>query len=216
MSGEFSAAERAAVYRAMRERRDVRSDFVSDAVPQDVLLRVLAAAHMAPYVGLSQPWHFIAVRDPAIRDAVHAAFQDANARAALDEGERAERYRALRLEGIRSAPLGICVTCDDGEKRGAGLGRQTMPETLRYSSVCAIANLWLAARVEGLGVGWVSIIDPDALREVLAIPAHIAIVAYLCVGYTSGFALEPDLERAGWEARIPLEEAIDYERYDPR
>lgn len=213
--GTFSDLERAAVYRAIRERRDVRADFTGEPVPQDVLLRVLGAAHMAPSVGLSQPWRFIVVREPDVRATVYDAFLAANERAAQRyAGERGERYRTLKLEGIRSAPLGICLTCDDGAVRGAGLGRQTMPETLRYSTVCAIANLWLAARIEGLGVGWVSIIDPAALRAILGIPAHIAIVAYLCVGYTSGFASEPDLERAGWETRIPLADAIDYERYD--
>ena len=210
----FSDDERAAVYRAIRERRDVRADFRDNPIPGDVLERVLAAAHMAPSVGLSQPWRFVVVRDAAIRSTIYDAFQAANTRASERyTGDRAVVYPTLRLEGIRTSPIGICVTCDDGEVRGAGLGRQTMPETLRYSAVCAIANLWLAARVEGVGVGWVSIIEPDALRTILGIPRDIAVVAYLCVGYTNGFAREPDLERAGWEARIPLANVVDYDRY---
>ncbi len=211
----FSEDERAAVYRAIRERRDVRAEFLDEPVAAEVLLRVLGAAHLAPSVGLSQPWRFIVVRDAATRASIYDAFLAANEHAAASYADdRAELYRRLRLEGIRSAPIGICVTCDDDAERGTGLGRATMPETLRYSAVCAIANLWLAARVEGLGVGWVSIIDPGHLRTILGIPSDIAIVGYLCVGYTAGFAREPDLQREGWESRVPLAEVVDYERYE--
>ena len=214
MTSDFSPEERAAVYRAIRARRDVRADFSSEDVPDDVLLRVLEAAHLAPSVGLSQPWRFIVVRDLATRRDVRAAFDEANTAAARAyEGERAERYRSLRLQGILEAPVNLCVVCDDDPERGHGLGRQTMPETVRYSTVCAIQNLWLAARVEGLGVGWVSIVDPHALRRILAIPDHLTVVAYLCIGYVHTFATEPDLIRAGWETRLPLEAVIDQERY---
>lgn len=214
---DFSAEERAAIYRVIARRRDVRANFLPDEVPEDVLLRVLDAAHSAPSVGLSQPWRFIVVRNVETRAAVHRAFTTANERAAaIYEGELADRYRALRLEGILSAPLNVCVVCDDRPARGFGLGRQTMPETVRYSTVCAVQNLWLAARAEGLGVGWVSIVDPDAVRELLAIPAEIAVVAYLCVGYVNEFATEPDLVRARWESRLPLEAVVDRERYDAR
>ncbi len=214
---DFSAEERAAIYRVIARRRDVRANFLPDEVPEDVLLRVLDAAHSAPSVGLSQPWRFIVVRNVETRAAVHKAFTTANEHAAaIYEGELADRYRALRLEGILSAPLNVCVVCDDRPARGFGLGRQTMPETVRYSTVCAVQNLWLAARAEGLGVGWVSIVDPDAVRELLAIPAEIAVVAYLCVGYVNEFATEPDLVRARWESRLPLEAVVDRERYDAR
>jgi 5,6-dimethylbenzimidazole synthase len=213
-SNDFTLAERGAVYRAMAARRDVRADFVSEEIDDAVLMRVLAAAHMAPSVGLSQPWRFLIVRDAARRARVHAAFLRANdAAAAAYAGDRAERYRALRLEGIRTAPVNICVTCDDSAERGAGLGRHSMPEMTRYSTVCAIQNLWLAARVEGLGVGWVSIIEPEELRAIFSIPAALTIVAYLCVGYTSSFAEQPDLERARWERRVPLSDVIDRETY---
>ena len=160
----FSASERAAVYRAIRLRRDVRADFTSEAVSDDVLERVLEAAHAAPSVGLSQPWRFIVVRELATRRRVRAAFDDANAAAMIYTGAQSERYARLQLQGILEAPVNLCVVCDDDPPRGHGLGRQTMPETARYSTVCAIQNLWLAARVEELGVGWVSIIDPRALH----------------------------------------------------
>jgi 5,6-dimethylbenzimidazole synthase len=213
----FSAAERAAVYRAIGSRRDVRADFIGDTVPDDVLERVLAAANLAPSVGLSQPWRFIVVRDLVSRRRVRAAFEAANASAAAAyTGEELERYARLTLQGILEAPVNICVVCDDDPQRGHGLGRQTMPETARYSTVCAIQNLWLAARVEGLGVGWVSIIDPRELRAIFAIPERLTIVAYLCVGYVRGFADEPDLLRAGWETVLPLSEVVDHERYTER
>lgn len=210
---DFDAAERAAVYRAIRSRRDVRSQFVADEVEDEVLQRVLEAAHAAPSVGLSQPWRFIVVRDRQTRAAVQAAFTEANAVASgIYAGERASQYRALRLEGILDAPVNLCVLCDDEPTRGHGLGRQTIPETARYSTVCAIQNLWLAARVEGLGVGWVSIIDPNALRTIFHVPTGLSIVAYLCVGYVSAFAEEPDLVSADWESRAPLSDVVYHER----
>jgi 5,6-dimethylbenzimidazole synthase len=213
----FTAAERAAVYRAIGRRRDVRADFVSDDVSDEVLGRVLAAANLAPSVGLSQPWRFIVVRDLVSRRRVRAAFETANAAAATAyTGEQQERYARLSLQGILEAPVNICVLCDDDPQRGHGLGRQSMPETARYSTVCAIQNLWLAARVEELGVGWVSIIDPRELRAIFEIPERLTVVAYLCVGYVRGFADEPDLLRAGWETVLPLSEVVDHERYTER
>lgn len=214
---DFTPSERAAVYRAIRARRDVRSHFSGTPVDDDVLMRILEAAHNAPSVGLSQPWRFIVVRDLATRTAVRAAFADANAAAGRTyAGERAGRYRALRLEGIVDAPVNVCVVCDEDPERGHGLGRRTMPETALYSTVCAIQNFWLAARVEGLGVGWVSILDPEALRGLLAIPDRLRVVAYLCVGYVGAFAEGPDLERAGWEGRVPLADVVDRERCSAR
>jgi len=204
------------VYRAIHSRRDVRSHFVSDEIEPEVLRRVLEAAHAAPSVGLSQPWRFIVVRDKATRGAVHAAFLEANAAASkIYSDERAEHYGRLRLEGILEAPVNLCVLCDENPARGNGLGRQTIPQTAVYSTVCAIQNLWLAARAEGLGVGWVSIIDPDALRTIFAVPSHLTIVAYLCLGYVRSFAPEPDLITAGWEERAPLETVVYEERFPP-
>ncbi|MGP6156568.1 MAG: 5,6-dimethylbenzimidazole synthase [Vulcanimicrobiaceae bacterium] len=214
MSSDFSPAERAAVYRVIRSRRDVREQFVGDDVSEVLLARVLEAAHCAPSVGFSQPWRFIVVRELATRTAVYEAFLAANdAASRIYSGARAEHYRALRLQGILSAPVNICVVCEQKPERGNGLGRQTMPETVNYSTVCAIQNLWLAARVEGLGVGWVSIAEPQALRDIFCVPATAGIVAYLCLGFVSAFRDEPDLQRADWERRLPLEDVIHRERY---
>ncbi len=212
---DFTPAERAALYRAIALRRDVRAEFLPEAVDAGMLERVLAAAHQAPSVGLSQPWRFIVVRELAIRRAVHECFLRANAEATASyDAATAARYGALRLAGILDAPVNVCITCDDEPARGNGLGRRTMPETARYSTVCAIQNLWLAARVEGLGVGWVSIVEPAELRALLGIPDRIAVVAYLCIGHVATFAPIADLERDRWEARVALADVVDYERYE--
>jgi 5,6-dimethylbenzimidazole synthase len=213
-SSPFSDAERAAVYRVIAERRDVRRGFLDVPLTEDTLQRLLAAAHSAPSVGLMQPSRFIVIRDPAVRGAVHGIFQQANTQAAAGYASgRREQYADLKLEGILEAPQNLCVLCDSGSERGHGLGRQTMPETALYSTVCAIQNLWLAARSEGVGVGWVSILDPEKLRALLHIPDHLTLVAYLCLGYVNGFASAPDLERYGWEKRVALETAVSYDRY---
>lgn len=210
----FNKAEREAVYRVIAERRDVRRGFLGTPLPDDLIGRLLAAAHSAPSVGLMQPSRFIVVRNVGIRKAVHRVFEEAN-QLALDNysGEQAERYSGLKLEGILEAPQNLCVLCDQDNARGHGLGRQTMPETAVYSTVCAIQNFWLAARSEGVGVGWVSIVDPAKLCSVLNIPAHLKLVAYLCFGYVESFAFEPDLERFGWERRIDLKTVVSYDRY---
>jgi 5,6-dimethylbenzimidazole synthase len=210
----FSEAEREAVYRVIAERRDVRRGFLDAPLPEDLIGRLLAAAHSAPSVGLMQPSRFIVIRDYGIRKAVHQIFEEANRRA-LDtyNGEQAERYSNLKLEGILEAPQNLCVLCDRENERGHGLGRQTMPETAVYSTICAIQNFWLAARSEGVGVGWVSILDPMKLCNVLNIPDRLTLVAYLCFGYVEGFASEPDLERYGWERRIDLKTVVSYDRY---
>ena len=210
----FNEAERAAVYRVIAERRDVRRGFLDAPLPDDLIGRLLAAAHSAPSVGLMQPSRFIVIRDYGIRKAVHQIFEAANRRAVDNyNGEQAERYSGLKLEGILEAPQNLCVLCDRGSERGHGLGRQTMPETAIYSTVCAIQNLWLAARSEGVGVGWVSILDPVELLKLLNIPGHLTLVAYLCLGYVEGFASEPDLERFGWEKRADLKTVVSYNRY---
>jgi 5,6-dimethylbenzimidazole synthase len=161
-----------------------------------------------------QPSRFIVIRDDGIRKAVHQIFEAANRRAVDSyDAEQAERYSGLKLEGILEAPQNLCVLCDRGSERGHGLGRQTMPETAIYSTVCAIQNLWLAARCEGVGVGWVSILDPAKLCSLLNIPDHLTLVAYLSFGYVEGFASEPDLERLGWERRVDLKTVVSYDRY---
>jgi 5,6-dimethylbenzimidazole synthase len=213
----FSEGELRGVYRAIRERRDVRSGFLPEPLSDRVLGRLLEAAHHAPSVGLMQPWRFILIRAIEIRKAVHDIFLRSN-RAALEtyQGDRAREYASLKLEGILEAPQNLCIVCDPECERGHRLGRHSMPETAIYSAVCAVQNLWLAARAEGVAVGWVSILDKEALHEVLQIPKNIVPIAYLCLGYVDHFAAEPDLERAGWEQRIPLDQVLGFEQYDPR
>lgn len=214
MNRPFSEAEREAVYRAIAERRDVRRGFLDVPLPDDLIGRLLAAAHSAPSVGLMQPTRFIVIRDRSVRASVRQIFEDANRRAANGySGEQAMRYCGLRLEGILEAPQNLCVLCDARSERGHGLGRKTMPETAVYSTVCAIQNLWLAARSEGVGVGWVSILDPTKVCELLNIPDHLVLIAYLCLGYVEGFASEPDLERLGWEKRADLRSVVSYDMY---
>ena len=214
MPHDFSQAERDAVYRAIRERRDIRSHFLPHPVPEEVIQRLLCAAHHGPSVGFMQPWDFLVIRDAAIRSEVHGSFEAAN-RAAAERyaGEQRELYGNLKLAGILDAPLNLCVTCDRERTRGSGLGRQTDPMTDLYSTACAVQNLWLAARVESVGVGWVSILDHARLREILGIPESIVIVAYLCVGYVSEFPEKPELESRGWESREQLDRLIHFDRW---
>ena len=213
----FSEAERRGVYRAIYERRDIRSHFLPDPVPPPVLGRILDAAHHSPSVGFMQPWDFIIVEDASVRRAVQACFVEANRNSAtLYTGERRALYDGLKLEGICEAPLNLCVTCDRTREKGAGVGRQTDPATDLYSTVCAVQNLWLAARAESLGVGWVSILDFDRLRPILAIPSHITVVAYLCIGYVSEFPAAPELETAGWETRENLARLIHFGHWNGR
>lgn len=214
----FSDAERAAVYRAIAERRDVRHGFLPQPLPDDVLGRLLVAAHQAPSVGFMQPTRLLVVREHAIRRAVHNAFTQANAAAlATYDGARREAYAGLKLEGLLEAPQHLCLLCDVSSARGHNLGRHTMPEAALYSTVCAVQNLWLAARAEGVGVGWVSIVEPLALCALLNVPAHVRPVAYLCLGYVDTFAAEPDLERFGWETRVAIEDVVSYDLYaEPR
>ncbi len=210
----FSEADRRGLYRAIYERRDVRSFFKPNDVPDDVLARLLDAAHHAPSVGLMQPWGFIVIRDGQVRQTVYEIFDRARLAAAqVYNDDRRAIYERLKLAGIREAPLNLCVTCDEKTARGHGLGRQTMRETALYSTVCAVQNLWLAARAEGIGVGWVSILDVDELRATLGIPEAVVPVAYLCLGFVTEFGAEPELEIKGWEQRAPLAGLIHFERY---
>lgn len=216
MDHAFSAAERAAVYRAIFERRDCRH-FLPDPVPDEVLARILIAAHHAPSVGFMQPWNFLIVRGRSVREQIKQAFERANARAAtLFPGERAEQYSALKLEGILESPLNLCVTCDRSRHGPVVLGRTAQPEMDLYSTVCAVENLWLAARAEGVGVGWVSILDPNDLRTILEIPEAVVPIAYLCIGLVPDFPPSPELERLGWLRRIELEPLIFEDRWGQR
>ena len=212
----FSEAERSTVYDAIYHRRDVRGEYLPDQVPDEVLQRILAAGHHAPSVGFMQPWDFIVVRDLEVKRRIKAGFEVAHQEAAvMFEGKKREIYRSLKLEGIIEAPLGICVTCDQSRTGSVVIGRTANPEMDLYSAVCAVQNIWLAARAENLGVGWVSIIHHEALREALGIPPMIIPIAYLCVGYVSFFHEKPELEKAGWLPRARLESVIHYDRWRP-
>ena len=210
---DFTDDERASFYRLIAARRDIRK-FRTDPVPEDVLVRILWAAHHAGSVGFMQPWNFIVIRDRSVREAVKQLYVDANKAAAeCYADDRRELYDSLKLEGILESPLNICVTCDRSRGGAHVLGRHSIPETDLYSTCTAVQNLWLAARVEGVGVGWVSIVDNDRLAELLCIPAGIVPVAYLCVGYPVAFPPIPELELLGWRERLPFEQLVFEERW---
>lgn len=217
----FSDEERSGLYKAILARRDVRSGFLRRGVPSGVLARILNAAHHAPSVGFSQPWNFILIRDRSTRGRIKRSFDEERMRAAgRVEESRRTKYLSLKLEGILDSPLNICVTFDPTRFGPFVIGRNSIPETGVYSVCCAVQNLWLAARTEGIGVGWVSILSNDVLRETLGLPDHVLPVAYLCLGYVREFANSPDLEAAGWLPRLGLSDVVHYEdwegRTDPR
>ena len=210
----FTASEREAVYKAIFARRDVRR-FLSAPVSGEAIERILLAAHHAPSVGFMQPWNFIVIRDPNTKTSIKQAFLSARAQEAERfAGDRKELYLSLKLEGIEEAPMNICVTCDSTRHGPAVLGRSLVPQTDLYSTCCAIQNLWLAARAEGLGVGWVSILSEQRLKEILRIPSHITVVGYLCVGYPARFETKPELETIGWLNRLPLRDVVLNEAWD--
>ena len=185
----------------MRWRRDVRR-FRRNPVPDEAVAACLEAMGLAPSVGLSEPWRVLRVESDAARAAALRNFEAANADALAGyRGEKAALYAGLKLSGMREAPLHLAIFCDDGTEKGAGLGAGTMPEARRYSVVAAVMNFWLAARARGLGVGWVSILDPARLAADLGAEPGWSLVAYLCVGWPEEAHLEPELERAGWESR---------------
>lgn len=207
--------ERAAVYRTIYSRRDMRSYFTLDPVPSEVLARILLAAHHAGSVGYMQPWNFIVVEDKGLRQQVKEAFHRECAEAAmLFDEEKRPKYLSFKLEGILEAPINIVVTSDSSRFGPQVIGRHSMPETDVYSTCCAIQNLWLAARAENIGVGWVSILKREDLYSIFNIPRHVVIVAYLCLGYVSHFPERPDLERAGWGKRIPLEDLVYFDLWN--
>lgn len=189
----------------MRWRRDVRHFHADKPVSDELLAEVLDAIRLAPSVGLSEPWRIVGVNSDNARAKALENFESANAEALNGySGDRAKIYAGLKLSGMRDAPVQLAVFCDDGTDKGAGLGAGTMPEARRYSVVSAIMNFWLAARAHGLGVGWVSIIDPLQLAQDLDVPKDWALVAYLCVGWPVETSLTPELETVEWEKRDAL------------
>jgi 5,6-dimethylbenzimidazole synthase len=183
----------------LRWRRDVRH-FRTDPIPPEVMARIEAAVDAAPSVGNSRPWRIVRVRGAEAREAVIRSFTEANERASLiyADAERA-RYLALKLAGLREAPVHLAFFTDPDPAEGRGVGRQTMPETLVHSTVMAIHTLWLAARALNVGVGWVSILEPDAVRAALAVPGHWQLTGYLCLGYARSADDTPELHRLGWQ-----------------
>ncbi len=206
---DFSAGERQGLYRAIYERRDVRSDFLPDPIPVEVLARLLQAAHHAPSVGFMQPWDFIVIDSLETRQAVREIFEQENQKAAeRHDGDRGVLYRRLKLEGILESPVNLCITCDRSRGGPNVLGRNSILETDLFSTCLAVQNLWLAARAEGVGVGWVSILDQQQVADVLKLPDQVYPVAYLCLGYVSEFQSRPELETSGWRSRLPLHELV--------
>ena len=199
----FDDAFRATLTDLFRWRRDVRR-FRSNPLPQGMLDELVSFAAYAPSVGYSAPWRFVRVASPERRTAVIAEFERANADAlAAYDAERGARYATLKLAGLREAPEHLAVFAEATTERGSGLGRTTMPEMLAYSVVCAIHTLWLAARARGIGVGWVSILDPTTVARILAVDPTWQLIGYLCLGYPEEEHLDRELARAGWETDDP-------------
>ena len=202
---QFDAAFSAQLDLLLRWRRDVRH-FRPDPLPPPEMAALLEAAILAPSVGNAQPWRFVRIRDAARRAALAAHVDAASVRAGsgIADAERRGHYARLKLHGLREAPELLAVCNDEAPAAGHGLGRATMPETLRYSTVMAIHGLWLAARARGIGVGWVSILDPAAVTALLDMPASWTLIALLCIGYPAAPDSRPELERLGWQQREGL------------
>jgi 5,6-dimethylbenzimidazole synthase len=198
---QFTEQFRADLLKLFQWRRDVRR-FTRAPLPDGTLKRLIEIGSLAPSVGLSEPWRFVIVDDPDRREKIHACFSACNADALRSQSDdRAAAYAKLKLAGLEDAPGHIAVFADRTTSQGYGLGRRTMPETIEYSAVMAIHTIWLAARAEGLGVGWISILEPARVTDILDVPAQWSFIAYLCVGYPAEEHETPALEREGWEMR---------------
>ncbi|MFC4249610.1 5,6-dimethylbenzimidazole synthase [Natribaculum luteum] len=210
----FTDDEIRAVYRTIYARRDIRR-FRDEPIPEETLERVIDAAHHAPSVGFSQPWDFVVVRDPETKAEIKAiASRAIDAAQAAYEQPRRSQFGRLKLEGIEDAPVNVCVTCDPTRGEPHVLGRNSMRRMDVYSTCLAVQNLWLAARAEGIGVGWVSFLYPSEVREVLDVPPHVKPVAYLCVGYPESFPEEPILQTEGWRDRLELDDLVHLEGWE--
>lgn len=205
-SHAFSEAERAAVYRAIHERRDMRH-FSGGTVPEDVLLRLLRAAHHAPSVGFMQPWRFIRVKRQDLREGIHALVEQERVRTAEALGERQDDFMKLKVQGVLDAAEVLVIAMPPGREAHV-FGRRTLPEMDIASAACAIENLWLAARAEGLGMGWVSIFDPQELAQLLQMPEGAHPLGVLCLGPVQAFYSEPMLQQEKWAKRMPLEDML--------
>lgn len=214
MSDKFSNQEKSGLYKAIYTRRDVRSHFNSKPIGDEILTRILNAAHRAPSVGFSQPWNFILIRDSQTKAKVKQSFEEEKSRSTnqVDDSKK-EKYISLKLEGILESDVNICITYDPTRFGPFVIGRSSIPETGIYSVCCAVQNLWLAARSEEIGVGWVSILSNDTLKKALDLPDHIVPVAYLCLGHVEEFAEKPDLEAAKWLPRLELKDVVYFEKW---
>ena len=204
----FTNEEQAAVYKAIYQRRDIRS-FLPDPVPEDVLHNILGAAHHAPSVGFMQPWSFIVISSKEVKEKLAwAADKERRALAVHYEGEKENKFLSLKVEGLKEAPYTICVTCDPTRGGSHVLGRNSIPETDILSTACAIQNMWLAACAEGLAMGWVSFYKKNDIRDILDIPPHVEPVALMSLGYTDQYPDRPILELANWEKRRTMDDLI--------
>lgn len=214
MRGRFSDAARRAVYEAIFRRRDIREGYTGEPIDHRTLARLLNAAHHAASVGFMQPWNFVLIRDAGLReDLWRAVDKERRSAAVIFEGEQAKRFPALKVEAIREASVVICVTVDPSRRGPHVLGRSADEDTDLYSTACAIQNLWLAARAEGFGMGWVSFYRKADLRRILDLPPHINPIGLICLGPVAAFPEAPVLEQVGWGSRIPLEDLVYYERW---
>ena len=217
MTDEFTTEEKNGLYKAIHSRRDVRSHFISKPIEDEILSRILNAAHHAPSVGFSQPWNFILIKDPKTKKRVKESFEKERERSSqLVEEPKRSKYLSFKLEGIIESPVNLCVTYDPSKFGPFVIGRSSIPEAGLYSVCCAIQNLWLAARTENIGVGWVSILSNEMLKEILDLPDHVIPVAYLCLGYVDEFSSKPDLEKKGWLPRLELKDVIYFEKWDKK
>lgn len=214
MTEDFTEEEKKGLYKAIYSRRDVRSHFTSRSIDDDILARILNAAHHAPSVGFSQPWNFILIKEMITKKKIKNSFeQEKSCSSKLIEEPKRSKYLSFKLEGILESPINLCVTYDPTKFGPFVIGRTSIPEAGLYSVCCAVQNLWLAARTEGIGLGWVSILSNDALKEVLELPEHVVPIAYLCLGYVDEFAQKPDLETAGWLPRLDLKDVVYFEKW---
>jgi 5,6-dimethylbenzimidazole synthase len=211
---DFSEEDRESFYKAIYSRRDVRSNFTSEQIDDQVLMRILKAGHHAPSVGFSQPWNFILVKNIETRKKIKESFENEKTRSSkLIKDPRRSKYLSYKLEGILESSINVCVTYDPTKSGPFVIGRTSIPETGTFSVCCAVQNIWLAARTEGIGVGWVSILSNETLRDVLNIPDHVVPVAYLCLGHVNKFETKPDLETSGWLPRLKLDDVIYHEKW---
>lgn len=209
----YTPEERAAIYKVIYERRDIRS-FLPDPLDEEAVSRILDAAHQAPSVGFMQPWNFILIQSQELKQKLRDAVERERMAASLHfEGEQNDRYLKLKVEGLLEAPMTICVTSDPTRGGRHVLGRNSIPETDVFSVSCAIQNMWLASRAEGIAMGWVSIFKKSDIRYILDIPPHVDPVGLISLGHTQEFPKRPLLEAAGWRERIPLQELIYREKW---